>query len=215
MNINPQARKINKRELGFVHHFIPSSRKMNKVILLLHGTGGDENYLIDIGRRIAPGAAILTPRGNIFDNGSNRFCLRSPEGVFDTADVKLRTDELTDFILKASKHYKFDVNRLSVIGYSNGASVAAGVILTHPGIIKRAVLFHPGLPLILEVLPDLSSTRALITYGDNDTIVKPADSEALANLLKKCRAQVVVYKHSKHHELEKSEIIAAKRFLES
>lgn len=215
MNISTQTRKINKKELGFIHHFIPSSGKIDEVILLLHGTGGDENYLINIGRRISPGAAILTPRGNIFDHGSNRFCSRSPEGVFDIADVKLRTDELSDFILKSSKRYKFDVNNLSVVGYSNGASIAAGVILTHPGIIKRAVLFHPGLPLIPDILPDLSSTRALITYGDNDTIVKPGESKALANLLKKCRAQVVVYRHSKHHELEKSEIIAAKRFLAS
>lgn len=213
--MSAQAPKVNNKELGFIHHFIPSSRKINEVILLLHGTGGDENYLLNIGRKISRGAAILSPRGNIFDNGSNRFCLRSPDGVFDIADVKLRTDELTDFILKASKRYKFDVNRLSVIGYSNGASIAAGVILTHPGIIKRGVLFHPGLPLIPEILPDLSSTRALITYGDNDTTVKPGESKALANLLKKCRAQVVVYRHGRHHELEKSEIIAAKRFLES
>lgn len=206
---------MDKKELGFVHHFIPSSRKIDEVILLLHGTGGDENYLINIGRRISPGAAILTPRGNIFDNGSNRFCLRSPEGVFDIVDIKLRTDELTDFILKASKRYKFDLNSLSVVGYSNGASIAAGVILTNPGVIKRGVLFHPGLPLIPEILPDLSSTRALVTYGDNDTIVKPGESKALANLLKKCRAQVVIYRHSKYHELEESEIGAAKGFLAS
>lgn len=210
-----QTRKINKKELGFIHHFIPSTRKTNDVILLLHGTGGDENYLLNISRRVSPGAAILTPRGNVFDNGSNRFCLRSPDGVFDIADVKLRTDELANFVASAAKRYKFDVNRLSVIGYSNGASIAAGVILTHPGIIKRGVLFHPGLPLIPQILPDLSSTRALITYGDNDTIVKPGESQALADLLKKCRARVVVYRHSKHHELEESEINAAKRFLAS
>jgi predicted esterase len=210
-----QPRKIGEKELGFIHHFIPSSTKTNEVILLLHGTGGDENYLLDIGRRISPGAAILTPRGNVLDNGSNRFCLRSPDGVYDIADVKLRTDELANFIANAATRYKFDVDRLSVIGYSNGASIAAAVILTHPGIIKRSVLFHPGLPLMPQILPDLSSTRALITYGDNDTIVNPGESQALANLLKKCRAQVVVYRHSENHELEDSEIIAAKRFLAS
>ncbi len=69
-----EMHKINDKELGFIHHFIPSSRKLNEVILLLHGTGGDENYLINLGRKISPGAAILTPRGNIFDNGSYRFC---------------------------------------------------------------------------------------------------------------------------------------------
>jgi phospholipase/carboxylesterase len=213
--MSTQTRKMSKKELGFVHHFIPSTRKTNEVILLLHGTGGDENYLLNIGRRISPRAAILTPRGNVFDNGSNRFCLRSPDGVFDIADVKLRIDELANFITNAAKRYKFDVNRLSVIGYSNGASIAAGVILTRPGILKRVVLFHPGLPLTPQILPDLSSTRALITYGDNDTVVKPGESQALANLLKKCRARVVVYRHNKHHELEDSEITAAKRFLAS
>jgi predicted esterase len=207
--------KINDKELGFIHHFIPSSRTIKEVILLLHGTGGDENYLINLGRRISPGAAILTPRGNVFDNESNRFCLRSPDGVFDIDDVKLRTDELTDFIVKASKRYEFDVNRLSVIGYSNGASIAASVILTHPGIIKRVVLFHPGLPLIPQILPDLSYTRALIAYGENDTIVQPDESLELAKLLKHCGANVETYRHGGHHELVKDEIITAKRFLES
>jgi phospholipase/carboxylesterase len=215
MSISAQPRKINKKKLGFIHHFIPSSTKINEVILLLHGTGGDENYLLNIGRRIAPGAAILSPRGNVFENGSNRFCLRSPDGEFDVTDVKLRTDELTDFIEKAAKRYKFDVNRLSVIGYSNGASIAAGVILTHPGIIKRAVLFHPGLPLIPQTPLDLANNRVLITCGRYDTIVMPGESLELAKLLKQFGANVEIYRHGRYHELVKNEIMAAKRFLES
>lgn len=210
-----RTRKIRKKELGFIHNFIPSTKRTNEVILLLHGTGGDEKYLLKIGRRISPGAAVLTPRGNVFDNGSNRFCLRSPDGVFDMADLKLRTDELAKFIRNAAKLYKFDLSRLSVIGYSNGASIAAAVILTHPGTVKRCVLFHPALPLMPETLPDLSSIRVLITYGDNDKVVKPGESQALANVLKQCRAQVVVYRHSAQHELEESEILAAKTFLAS
>ena len=102
-----RTRKIRKKELGFIHNFIPSTKRTNEVILLLHGTGGDEKYLLKIGRRISPGAAVLTPRGNVFDNGSNRFCLRSPDGVFDMADLKLRTDELAKFIRNAAKLYKF------------------------------------------------------------------------------------------------------------
>jgi phospholipase/carboxylesterase len=100
-----EMHKINDKELGFIHHFIRSSRTIKEVILSLHGTGGDENYLINLGTKISPGAAIPTPRGNVFDNESNRFCLRSPDGVFDIDDVKLRTDEITDFIVKASNRY--------------------------------------------------------------------------------------------------------------
>jgi phospholipase/carboxylesterase len=207
--------KINNKELGFIHHFLPSSKKIKDVILLLHGTGGDENYLLNIGRKISPGAAILSPRGNVFDNGLNRFCLRSPDGVFNIDDVKLRTDELAEFIIKASEHYKFDLNRLSVIGYSNGASIAASVILTHPVIIKRAVLFHPGLPFTPRTPPDLLNTRVLITCGKYDTIVKPDESVELAKLLKQCGANVEIYRHGRHHELVKNEIMTAKRFLES
>ena len=210
-----QGLKVNKKELGFVHHFIPSPGKSNEVILLLHGTGGDEDYLVNIGRMIAPGAAILAPRGNVSDNGSNRFCLRSPGGVFDIADLKLRTGELTDFIVKASKHYKFDLSRLSVIGYSNGASIAAAVILTHPGIIRRAVLFHPGLPFIPRTTPDLGNASVLITCGRYDTIVKQGESVELAELLKQYGASVEIYMHGRHHELMKNEIMTAKRFLES
>jgi len=215
MSMSAQARKISKKELGFIHHFIPSSRKINDVILLLHGTGGDENYLLNIGRRISPGAAILSPRGNVFENGSNRFCLRSPNGVFNIDDLKLRTEELADFIIKASERYKFDLNRLSVIGYSNGASIAASVILTHPVIIKRAVLFHPGLPFIPRTPLDLVNNRVLITYGRHDTIVKAGESVELAKLLKQCGANVEIYRHGRDHELVKNEIMTAKRFLES
>jgi phospholipase/carboxylesterase len=207
--------KINNKELGFIHHFMPFSKKIKDVILLLHGTGGDENYLLDIGRKISPSAAILSPRGNVFDNGSNRFCLRSPDGVFNIDDVKLRTEELADFIIKASEHYEFDLNKLSVIGYSNGASIAASVILTHPAIIKRAVLFHPGLPFIPRTPPDLVNNRVLITCGRYDTIVKPGESVELAKLLKQCGASVEIYRHGRHHELAKNEIMTAKRFLES
>jgi phospholipase/carboxylesterase len=209
------TQKKNNKELGFIHHFLPFSKKIKDVILLLHGTGGDENYLLNIGRKISPGAAILSPRGNVFDNGSNRFCLRSTDGVFNIDDVKPRTDELADFIIKASERYKFDLNRLSVIGYSNGASIAAGVILTHPVIIKRAVLFHPGLPFIPRTPPDLVNNRVLITCGRHDTIVKPGESVELAKLLKQCGASVEIYRHGRHHELVKNEIMTAKRFLES
>lgn len=213
--MSAQKSKLKNREPVFIHHFIPSSRKIDEVILLLHGTGGDENYLLKIGRKISPGASILSPRGNVRDGGSNRFCLRSTDGVFDKEDVKLRTGELADFILDSSRKYKFDLNGLSVIGYSNGASIAAGVILTHPCIIKRCVLFHPALPLIPETLPDLSSIRVLITYGYNDTVVKPGESQALAKLLEQCGASVETFGHGGRHELVKNEIMSAKRFLES
>ena len=215
MSMSAQTLQINKKELGFIHHFIPSSRKINEVILLLHGTGGDENYLLNIGRRISPGAAILSPRGNVTENGSTRFCLRSPDGVFNIGDVKLRTEELADFIMKASERYKFDLNRLSVIGYSNGASIAVSVILTHPDIIKRAVLFHPGLPFTPRKPLDLVNKRVLITCGSYDTIVNSDESIELAKLLKQFGANVEIYRHGGDHELEKSEIIAAKRFLKS
>lgn len=110
-------------ELGFVHQFIPGSSE--RTLLMLHGTGGDEQQLIPLAREFDPAAAILSPRGKISENGNARFFRRLAEGVFDLEDLQVQTDALADFVRQAATRYRFDRTKTVAVGYSNGAPEAA------------------------------------------------------------------------------------------
>src|ERR1051326_7677513 len=126
--------------MDFIHRFIPAPNGQgNRVLLLLHGTGGDENDMVPMGRDLDPGAALLSLRGNVLENGMPRFFRRLAEGIFDEADVIRRAHEIADFIGTAAAQYNFDPTRLTAVGYSNGANVAAAVLLLRPGTITSAV----------------------------------------------------------------------------
>ena len=201
-------------EPDFVHIFVPpSDPESTSTLLLLHGTGGDEESLVPIAVRILPGAGILSPRGKVLENGMPRFFRRFSEGVFDLEDLRVRTRELAEFISKASEIYSFDRNKLIAAGYSNGANIAASVLLSFSGVIPFAVLFHPMVPFVPDVLPDLSGTDVLITAGTNDPIVSPEGTENLAALLKEAGASVDVFWQENGHNLTRDEINAAKSFL--
>jgi len=201
-------------EPEFVHIYIPPGDiSIDDTLLLLHGTGGDEESLVPVAGRILPGAGILSPRGKVLENGMPRFFRRFSEGVFDLEDLRLRTGELTEFIIRASEIYSLDRGKLTAVGYSNGANIAASILLTYAGVIPNAVLFHPMVPFIPESLPDLSGTGVLITAGTNDPIVSPKGTEDLAGLLKEAGARVEVFWQGNGHNLTRDEINAAKSFL--
>ena len=144
---------------SFIHLSLQISRKNNDslTLLLLHGTGGEENDLIPIAKMLEiTNASILSPRGKVLENGMPRFFRRLAEGVFDIEDLKFSTNELADFVQKASKRYAFDLNRTMAIGYSNGANIAASILLLRPEILSDAILFRPMIPLIPDTLPNLS-----------------------------------------------------------
>ena len=209
----------NIRQLGFIHRFIPLDRKEPKsrtsfaTILLLHGTGGNEEDLISLGHEIAPGAALLSPRGKVLENGLPRFFRRLSEGVFDIEDLKFRTNELADFVEEASKVYGFDLQRLVAIGYSNGANIAASGLLLRPDFLSYAILFRPMVPLIPEMLPNLGSKHILISAGLHDPIVPSQDTKNLLNLLKKAGAETSINWQNSGHELSLEEIKKAKDWL--
>jgi len=141
----------------FIHEFVPGSS--SRILLLLHGTGGNERDLIPLGRELDPNAALLSPRGKVLENGMPRFFRRLAEGVFDLEDLKYRTNELADFVTAAAQHYGFATDQLVAVGYSNGANIAASILLLRPEILHRAVLFRAMVPLIPDALPELSSGR--------------------------------------------------------
>lgn len=158
-------------ELDFIHHFVPGVAGSERVLLLLHGTGGDESDLIPLGRDLDPTAALLSPRGKVLENGMPRFFRRFAEGVFDEKDVVRRAHELADFVLAAADKYSFELSRLTAVGYSNGANIAAAMMLLRPEVLPSAVLLRAMLPLSNPPVPDLAGKRVLLSAGETDPII--------------------------------------------
>ena len=157
-------------------------------LLLLHGTGGNENDLLPVGRAIAPGAALLSPRGRVLEHGMPRFFRRLAEGVFDHEDLVARTHELADFVAECAKHYGFDAKRVVAVGFSNGANIAASMMLLRPETLAGAILLRAMVPFEPKTPPDLRGRRALVAAGKADPIVKPENSERLAAILREAGA---------------------------
>jgi phospholipase/carboxylesterase len=200
--------------MNFIHRFIPAeSNTAARVLLLLHGTGGDENDLIPIGRDLDPAAALLSLRGNVLENGMPRFFRRLAEGVFDEEDVVRRANELADFIPTAAAKYEFDPATLTALGYSNGANIAAATMLLRPGVIRSAVLLRAMVPLSPATAPDLAGTRVLICSGKRDAIVPVENAQRLAAMLREAGADVTHRFAEGGHQLVFDEIAEAKTWL--
>src|SRR4029453_17079503 len=169
-------------EPDFLHEFVHGNS--SRTLLLLHGTGGNEHDLLPLGRELDPSASLLSPRGKILENGMPRFFRRLAEGVFDLEDLKMRTNELADFVPAAVRHYKLAANDIVGVGYSNGANIAASMLLLRSEIMRAAILFRAMVPLIPDNLPHLSSVRVWIGAGDQDPIIPTSESQRLAELLR-------------------------------
>ncbi len=199
--------------LNFIHRFERSENENAPVLLLLHGTGGGENDLIEIGHAVAPGAHLLSPRGKVLENGMSRFFRRLAEGVFDIEDIKLRAAELGQFINEAAREYNFDANNVWALGYSNGANIAAALLLLHPEVLSGAVLLRAMVPLEPEKLPVLQGARVLLCEGTHDPLVAPENAEQLAALLRSGGAEVDLIWQAGGHNLTANDFAAARDFL--
>jgi phospholipase/carboxylesterase/glyoxalase family protein len=200
-------------DLGFIHRYVPAATPGAPTLLLLHGTGGDENDLLDLGRVLAPGAALLSPRGKVLERGMPRFFRRLAEGVFDLDDLTQRTHELAGFVAAASAAYGFDPERVVAVGFSNGANIAASTLLLHPGLLAAAVLFHPMVPLVPEPLPDLVSTPVFAGAGRRDPIAPAQETGRLVALLRAAGADVTLHWQPGAHNLSMDEVEAAREWL--
>ena len=196
----------------FIHEFIPGSS--SRILLLLHGTGGNERDLIPLGRELDPNAALLSLRGKVLENGMPRFFRRLAEGVFDLEDLKYRTNELADFVTAAAQYYGFATDQLLAVGYSNGANIAASILLLRPEILHRAVLFRAMVPLIPDTLPQLSSARVWIGAGDQDPIVPASETKRLAELLRRAGADVTIRFFNAGHGLTNHDVTTARDWLD-
>jgi predicted esterase len=198
---------------SFKHRFVPGSDvATSPTLLVLHGTGGDENDLVGLGQTMLPGANVLSPRGKVLENGMPRFFRRLAEGVFDVDDLKARTHELADFVAAAAREYGFDARRVFAAGYSNGANVAASTLLLRPGTLAGAALLRPMVPSVPETLPDLAGAPVLIAAGEMDVIATPPQTNGLAELLRKCGADVEVVIQPAGHQLMQDDVEAARRW---
>lgn len=197
----------------FIHHYQPGANSTSPTLLLLHGTGGDEQSLVELGSHLLPGAALLSPRGKVLENGNPRFFRRLAEGVFDIEDLKLRTHELADFIEAAAIEYQFDLNSVVAVGYSNGANIAASLLLLRPAVLGKAVLFRAMLPLEVEQKPDLTGKQVMIAAGEGDSLLPRASVERLATILKASGAEVTLLWQPTGHQLTQNDVDSAYQWL--
>ena len=193
-------------DLGFIHRFIPAEDQSAGTLLVLHGTGGNENDLVGIGQAIAPGAAILSPRGNVLENGAPRFFRRIAEGVFDPKEVRSRGEELARFIRAAVVTYRLDPSRIFALGYSNGANIASTVMLIEPGTIQGSILFRPMLVYEPSETSDLSGSSVFMSAGRMDPIVPTTSVEQLAEMFRSANAEVTLKWQLAGHNLVPSEV---------
>lgn len=201
------------REAGFVHRFDPAEEPGAPTLLLLHGTGGDENDLLPLGRMLDERAALLSPRGKVLENGMPRFFRRLSMGVFDEEDLVNRTHELASFVEEAASEYGLDPKRLFAVGFSNGANIAASLLLLHPDLLAGAVLLRAMTPFELETLPDLSGTPVYLAAGRSDQMIPAESTERLAELLRKAGAEVTLDWQPGGHGIGRAEVEAARDWL--
>ncbi len=195
----------------FLHEFVRGDS--NRTLLLLHGTGGNERDLMPLGPELDPDASLISPRGKILEHGMPRFFRRLAEGVFDLEDLKTRTNELADFVASSVLQYELSADHIIGVGYSNGANIAASMLLLRPEIMRAAILFRAMVPLIPDKLPDLSSVRVWIGAGDQDPIVPASETKQLAELLRRAGADVTIRFFNAGHGLTNSEIETAAQWL--
>src|SRR6059036_369415 len=195
----------------FIHEFVGG--KSDRTLLLLHGTGGNERDLVPLGRELDPNASLLSPRGKVLEIGMPRFFRRLAEGVFDLEDLKNRTDELADFVVAAAQHYGFAADKVVAAGYSNGANIAASMLLLRPEILSAAILFRAMVPLIPERQPNLSRVRVWIGAGTDDPIIPTSETKRLAELLRKAGADVTIRHFPAGHELTPDDVEATRDWL--
>ena len=201
-------------DLGFVHRWEPPAHEGAPVLLLLHGTGGNEDDLLPLGRLLVPGAGLLSPRGPVSEHGAPRFFRRLAEGVFDVPDLIARAGDLARFVERAADAYGFARGSAVAVGYSNGANIASATMLLHPGTLRGAVLFRGMVPLQPERVPDLGGAPVLLSNGRMDPMVPAAQVSQLEELLRRANANVTVHWQRSGHELTNEAVSWARDWME-
>jgi predicted esterase len=199
-------------DLGFEHVFRPATNRAAPTLLLLHGTGGNEHDLIPLGESLAPGAGVISPRGKVLERDMPRFFRRLAEGVFDLDDLRFRTHELAGFVAAAAAHYGFDAKNVVAVGFSNGANIAASMLLLEPTVLAGAILFRAMVPIVPDPLPSLSGTPVFMSNGRADSLIPAAEAERLASLLQQAGADLTIEWQPGGHQLTRQDVVLAEKW---
>jgi phospholipase/carboxylesterase len=191
------------------HIFQKGDQSYAPTLVLFHGTGGTEEDLLPLAKKISPASSVLSLRGNVSENGMPRFFKRLAEGVFDIEDLIMRTKEVNEFLDQAAEQYKFDRGNLVALGYSNGANIAGSLLFHYEHALKGAILHHPMVPRRGIKLPNLAVTPVFIAAGTNDPLCPPKESIELEKLLSAAGASVTLRWEDFGHQLTSSEVEAA------
>lgn len=184
------------------HVFLPADDvATGPPLLLLHGTGGNEHDLLPLRDHLSPGAAVLSVRGTVLENGMPRFFRRIREGVFDEDDLRHRADDLAEFVVKASEAYRIEEGSLVAVGFSNGANIASAMLLARPDLLAGAVLLAAMVPYAEPPSVDLDQTLVIISNGDRDPMINTEVTQQLADQLRERRAEVVELPHPGGHQI--------------
>ena len=198
----------------FIHIYEPPADANAPILLLLHGTGGNEQDLLSLAEILSPAAGVLSPRGKVLERGMPRFFKRLAVGVFDIEDLKFRTGELADFLLASATRYGFDISRLIAVGFSNGANIAGSMLLLRPDALTAGILLRAMVPLVPDPLPSLKSSRVLVSNGTQDPLVTAAESERLVTLFRDSGATADLVWQTAGHQLAQGDIAAARQWLQ-
>ena len=198
---------------AFVHVFQPGATPYAPVLLLLHGTGGDEHDMLPLAPQLLPGAAVLSPRGNVLEHRMPRFFRRLAEGVFDLDDLRFRAGELADFVSAAVDRYALSGRPVIAVGFSNGANIASSLLLLRPDVLAGAVLFRGMVPVVPNPLPTLPGTPVLLSNGRADPLVTLKETERLAGLLRAAGANVTLTWQTAAHGLVERDVTTARDWL--
>lgn len=197
----------------FAHRFVPGTDQSAPTLLLLHGTGGSEDDLLPLAGHLSPGSGVLSPRGKVSENGMNRWFRRLAEGVLDEEDVAVRAGELAAFVGAAAAEHGFEPSRVVAVGFSNGANIAAALLLLHPRVLRGAALFSSMLPLRPDTPPDLGHAGVFMSASRVDPMAPPEQAEALATLLTDAGAAVTLEWHDAGHRLGPEQLPPARDWL--
>jgi phospholipase/carboxylesterase len=196
-----------------IHRWEPPTAPVGATLLLLHGTGGDESDLLPLGQRMLPGVGLLGVRGNVSEHGAPRFFRRLAEGVFDIEDLHRRTGELGDFVDAAAEEYGFDRGRVYAVGFSNGANIAASLLLSRPDALAGGILLRAMVPFEPDPVPRLDGRAVLLAEGRFDPMIPVPQAERLAEILREAGADVQVEWQEAGHQLTPKDIRAAEAWL--
>ena len=186
--------------------YIYLEKNKKRLIILLHGTGGNENSLLSLGEYIDENASLLGVRGNIDENGLNRFFKRLRPGVFDIENLYYETENLSNFIEKLVGDEAFNIDEVVLLGYSNGANILGSLLFRKNLAIKAAILMHPMVPTREVLISNPKETKILITAGVNDSMVPVGETKELFDILAKNYKKSTLEWFNQGHGIGKQEI---------